>query len=179
MHKQYSLIVALILSLLVGTWYVTRPVESIPTEAVATPSIATVATTTVETPTTTGVSGRTTQPTPPAANAATTGTNAPATPAETGVAFTLTVGGTSYDGHVPRGATVFDAMEKLNGADGFTFTATERPGMGYFIDSIAGKANGDGYYWFLYVNDVSSGTGASQTVVKAGDRIEWRYKKSY
>ncbi|MBI5457874.1 DUF4430 domain-containing protein [Candidatus Kaiserbacteria bacterium] len=92
---------------------------------------------------------------------------------------TLLVPGTSYGVYVRPGATVVDAMNTLISTTNFRFTAKDFPGMGMFVESINGKQNGDGSYWFLYVNGKSSDTGVSQTTLKAGDTIEWRYEKSY
>lgn len=111
---------------------------------------------------------------------------APATPVTTSAPaetqtpnVTLKVGDTSYRIYVPAGATVLDAMNTLTSTGNFTFTSKEFPGMGAFIESINGKANRGGSSWFLYVNGTSSDTGASQTTLKAGDTVEWRYEKNY
>lgn len=70
-------------------------------------------------------------------------------------------------------------MKTLASTDAISFTARDFPGLGVFIESINGKKNADGYFWILYVNGKSSDTGASQTTLKAGDAIEWRYEKGY
>ena len=82
-------------------------------------------------------------------------------------------------------STVLHAMNTLAAEGPFTFSGREYPSLGFFVDSInglpaqAGRKNAGGSYWFLYVNDESSNTGASQTTLKAGDTVEWRYQQSY
>jgi hypothetical protein len=92
---------------------------------------------------------------------------------------TVAVAGTSYAVYAPPGSTVLDAMNILASTTPFTFTSKNFPGMGAFVESIDGKENAGGSYWFLYVNGKSAGTGASETRLKAGDTVEWRYEKNY
>jgi hypothetical protein len=73
--------------------------------------------------------------------------------------------------------TVLAAMQTLAAENIVAFTSREYPSLGTLIESINGKANANGYYWFLYVNGESSQTGASQTALRTGDVVEWRYKK--
>ena len=90
---------------------------------------------------------------------------------------TLTIAGTTYNLAFPPDSTVEAAMKLLETQDPpFTFTEHEYPGLGEFVDSIAGKENAGGYYWFLYVNGVDSPTGVSDTTVHPGDTIEWKYE---
>lgn len=91
---------------------------------------------------------------------------------------TLSAGGTQFGIAITEGMTVLDAM-RAAAEQGFVFTGREYPSLGYFVESIGEKKSRNGMYWFLYVNDESSGTGASQTVVHSGDVIEWRYKSSF
>ena len=90
---------------------------------------------------------------------------------------TISVSGLNYAITVPPRSTVEDAM-KLAAAQNPAFTFTEKsfPSLGEFIESINGKANAAGYYWFLYVNGKSSDTGISQTILQPGDEIQWQYK---
>lgn len=74
--------------------------------------------------------------------------------------------------------SVFAAMQKGT-AEGLTFTGKEHTGLGFYVESINGKQAENGYYWFLYINDESSSMGASETLVRPRDAIEWRYKQSY
>lgn len=75
--------------------------------------------------------------------------------------------------------TVISAMRSFSTEGVLMFTGHEYPGMGFFIDSINGRENAAGRYWFLYVNGVSATTGASTMTVHKGDLVEWRYEKSY
>lgn len=97
----------------------------------------------------------------------------------------LTVGERSYSIPVSPNETVMDAMRALEKLGDFVFGGKEYPGMGFFVASInglpaqAGKKNSDGMYWILYINGKTADAGASQTEVKPGDKIEWRYEENY
>ena len=91
---------------------------------------------------------------------------------------TLRVEGASY-GLNAEDRTVLEAMQDLASSTDFTFTFKDYPSLGAFVESINGKKNADGFYWFLYVNGKSSDTGASQTPLHQGDIVEWRFKKDY
>lgn len=105
-------------------------------------------------------------------------------PAPTAVAtqtpnITLVVEGHSYTTFAPAGATVLDAMRTLASTSDFTFTGRDYPSLGFFVESINGQKAEAKHTWILYVNGKLSGTGASQTTLKAGDSVEWKYEKSY
>ncbi len=86
------------------------------------------------------------------------------------------IGDAVYVGVVPNGSTVLEAMRQLQ-QEGLEFEGREYPSLGFFVESINGKENADGNYWFLYVSGKSSDAGASQTRLQAGDIVEWRYQK--
>ena len=92
---------------------------------------------------------------------------------------TFAASGTSSGVYAPPGSTVLDAMRTLASTSDFTFSGRDYSSLGFFVDSIKGKENADGYYWILYVNGKSSDTGVSQTTLSAGDTVEWKYEKSY
>ena len=92
---------------------------------------------------------------------------------------TLVVNERRYVFPVTNSMTVADAMHELASAADLHYTAREYAGLGIFIESIDGKPGTKDEGWFLYVNDVSAARGASQTIVKTGNIIEWRFKKSY
>ncbi len=76
--------------------------------------------------------------------------------------------------------SVLQAMRSYaSSSAAFSFTEIEYPSLGSMIDSIDARGNGNGFYWILYVNGVSSSLGASSAVVSPGDSVEWRYEKSY
>ena len=95
----------------------------------------------------------------------------------TGVA--VSVEGVTYLAAIQDNSSVLEVMRTLQRSDEFTFSGREYPSLGFFVESMNGKKNADGYYWILYVNGTSSNTGASQTDLKAGDAIEWKYEKGY
>ena len=92
---------------------------------------------------------------------------------------TLIVNGISYTAFAPVGSTVLDAMRIPSSTSDFTFTGKDYPSLGFFVESINGQKAESGYSWILYVNGKLSGTGASQTTLKTGDTVEWRYEKNY
>ncbi|MBI4088060.1 DUF4430 domain-containing protein [Candidatus Kaiserbacteria bacterium] len=92
---------------------------------------------------------------------------------------TIVVGEHSYTVPIASDTSVLNAMNAAMATGMLTFTGREYPGLGFFIESLNGKKNADGFYWFLYVNGVSSDTGASQTLLHPGDTVEWRYKRNY
>lgn len=106
-------------------------------------------------------------------------TTVASTTSKAAMSVSLLVEGTRYTTRVPEGSTVLDAMRSIPPNSGFSFEGKEYPSLGYFVDSINGKKHASGLYWFLYVNGTSSDTGASQTTLKDGDVIEWRYQKNY
>lgn len=75
--------------------------------------------------------------------------------------------------------TVLEVMQTRAEKGEFSFSGRDFPGLGFFVEEINGKRNANGYYWILYVNGTSSQTGVSQTVLSAGDVIEWKYEKGY
>lgn len=95
-----------------------------------------------------------------------------------GIRVSLSIENARYELSVAENASVLDVMESA-AQQGFVYEKTNYPSLGTFVDSINGRTNKDGYYWFLYINGVSSGTGASQTTLKTGDVIEWKYKRSF
>ena len=90
---------------------------------------------------------------------------------------TMSVAGVSYDLAFPPDSTLEAAMNLLESQNtSFSFTEQEYPGLGEFVDSINGKENAGGNYWFLYVNTAQSPTGITDTTLHSGDVIEWKYE---
>ena len=92
---------------------------------------------------------------------------------------TLKAGTKTYSAHIEKSESVLDLMRSLVSTSSFTFTGKDYPSLGFFVESIDGKRNGDGKYWILYVNGKSSDLGASNATIHAGDTVEWRFEKSY
>ena len=105
--------------------------------------------------------------------------NAPATAEAPTPNVTLIVGGKSYSAFAPTDSTALDIMRTLASTSDFTFAGRDYPSLGFFVDSINGKKAENGHSWILYVNGKLSGTGASQTILDAGNTLEWRYEKNY
>lgn len=91
----------------------------------------------------------------------------------------IVAGPASYEPCVDGQVSVLSAMQLAAERHGLVFTGREYPSLGLYIESINGKKGEDGYYWFLYINEVSSTQGASSALVGPGDVIEWRYKLGY
>ena len=49
--------------------------------------------------------------------------------------------------------------------------------FGVMVTSINGLAADDTHYWALYVNDEYATAGASETVLKVGDTMQWIYEE--
>ena len=178
MYKKYALISLLLIAGIVGSvWYAKRPMESI----VYGPSEATTTTPrTADAPSDVVVD----KPQPGTASAVpVSAANAPV-PTETRLAapacesLHIQIETATYVVCADAELPVFEAMQKA-ASEGLSFSGKEHPGLGFFVDSINGKKAEGGYYWFLYINGESSSTGASQTLVRPGDAVEWRYKQSY
>lgn len=92
--------------------------------------------------------------------------------------FTLSVDGQIYRGSIKDGATILDAMRALASSN-FAFTGRDYPSLGFFVESINGKKNANGFYWILYINGKSSDLGVSQAKIRDGDQVEWKYEKGY
>jgi hypothetical protein len=73
--------------------------------------------------------------------------------------------------------TVLAAMQAYASSSDFRYSGKMYPSLGFFVESINGRQNADGYYWTLYVGGKLSGFGASQAEVTPQEKIEWRYQK--
>lgn len=49
--------------------------------------------------------------------------------------------------------------------------------FGVMVSSINGVAADDKHYWALYVNDEYAIAGASETILKTGDTMQWKYEE--
>lgn len=93
---------------------------------------------------------------------------------------TFIVGDAHYSVVITSGETVENAMKTLAAQKtGFVYTEKSYTGLGEYINSINGEPNGNGLYWFLYVNGKSSDTGASATHLSPGDTVTWKYEQNY
>lgn len=104
----------------------------------------------------------------------------PASASESNKSFaTIKVRDKTYSVAVTPNETLLDAMNALASASDFRFTGRNYPGLGFFVDSINGARNEKGLYWVFYVNGVTATGGASITLLKNNDVIEWKYEKGY
>jgi len=100
-------------------------------------------------------------------------------PSSTQTGITVSIEGATYIAAIQDNSSVLEAMRTLQESGEFIFSGREYPSLGFFVESVNEKYGTDGFYWILYVNGKLSGAGASQTMLKAGDAIEWRYEKGY
>jgi hypothetical protein len=91
----------------------------------------------------------------------------------------IKVNDTAYPVGITPGETGIEAMRALQSSGVLTFTGRDYPGLGFFVDSLGGVANGGGMYWVFYVNGKSATSGISSVVLSPGDVIEWKYEKGY
>jgi|GEM_PF-1751397 len=91
---------------------------------------------------------------------------------------TVSAAGSIYSVSMASGGTVFDAMTALETMSQFSFTYHTYAGLGAFVDSINGQANGGGSTWFFYINGKESSVGISSATLKPGDSVEWKFEKN-
>lgn len=49
--------------------------------------------------------------------------------------------------------------------------------FGVFVESINGIKGDDKHFWAFYLNGEQAKTGADQTILQKGDKVEWRYEE--
>ena len=93
------------------------------------------------------------------------------------IQINFSAGDSVYQISIPKDSSIYDAMTYLSasGIPPLVFEAENYPSLGYFVKSINGVRNSGGYYWTLYVNGQYSTLGATQYILKEGDKIEWKY----
>lgn len=103
-------------------------------------------------------------------------------PAPAGETVTLTITSPKKTSElkvpVTKSASVLDAL-KAAAQQGVEFETKDYGApLGIFVQSLAGIDNDNArqIYWTLYINGKMSETGASSTIVRAGDHITWKYE---
>lgn len=121
------------------------------------------------------------QDTPSLLNASTTPQSASLSPNEKQAdrqrSVALSVEGEAYTADIDQGDSVLEVMQKIASVSNLMFETRSFSGIGELVESINGKKNANGLYWFLYVNGKSAEVGVSQYELSPGDEIEWRYKE--
>lgn len=92
---------------------------------------------------------------------------------------TLIVDGTSYQLTAPEGATLKEAMDRLQTESDFTYTFKNYFSLGALVTSINGRASTGELVWILHVNGEKSSIGISAMRIRSGDVIEWKLERSY
>jgi hypothetical protein len=75
-----------------------------------------------------------------------------------------------------QGQTVFDLLNKLVEENKIEIK-TKQYDFGILIESIGGKPNTKDKAWIYFVNSESAQVAADKYLLKAGDKVEWRYIK--
>lgn len=86
----------------------------------------------------------------------------------------------NYEVDVKTGDTVADVLQSAETA-GLTIFFKDFGGeLGLFVESINGLDNDQkkNMYWTLYVNGQRASQGASSTIVKATDLVEWKFERA-
>lgn len=99
--------------------------------------------------------------------------------AEVNGTATLIVDGTTYQLTAPEGATLKDAMDRLQMESTFTYSFRNYSGLGALVTAINGRASTGDMVWILYVNGEKSSVGISAMRIRSGDVIEWKLEESY
>lgn len=93
------------------------------------------------------------------------------------VNVSLVISGQEYHTSIKEGASVFDAMEKMQKESTennlFSFKYTNNASLGNFITEINNKKGTPGEYWIYYVNNEKASVGVSNYILKDGDIINW------
>lgn len=92
---------------------------------------------------------------------------------------TLVVDGTRYALTAPPGATLKEALDRLDAESDFAYAYRNYSGLGAFVTSINGRASTGDRYWILYVNGAKSAAGISATRIRSGDTFEWKLEAKY
>ncbi len=89
-------------------------------------------------------------------------------------------GTVQYDIQAEHGDSVETVMKRAK-QSGLSYATRAFSGLGAYIEAINGleESGTSGMYWIYYVNGVKAMAGVSNTTVKDGDTITWKYEKSF
>jgi len=98
---------------------------------------------------------------------------------EQNIGATMEVGEKIETKILKNGTTAFQFMQMLKEESKLSFSGTDYPDMGFFVEEINGIKNDSkqNYYWMYYINDQPAVEGISAYVLKNNDRITWKYEK--
>ncbi len=91
----------------------------------------------------------------------------------------IKVGDATYPITVTRDQTVLGVMRTLASTTDFRFSGRDYSSLGFFVESINGKKQADGYVWIFYMNNKKSSIGISSAMLDVGDVVEWKYERGY
>ncbi len=89
----------------------------------------------------------------------------------------LIFGSDSLDLQFKAGLSLFEVLTKAAADKKITLLSKEYPPLGFFVTQIGNLKDGeDGKHLFYYINGQEATVGASDYILKDGDRIEWKLK---
>lgn len=76
-------------------------------------------------------------------------------------------------------STAFDLLKQVQKLSGLKIETIDYGSMGLLVESIGGKKNGqDDKNWIYYVNSELAKISAAQQIIKAGDKVEFKFEQS-
>ncbi len=80
---------------------------------------------------------------------------------------------------IKKGSSAFDLLKKGAGKLELDLKTKTYEDIGVFIEAIGDKENGqDGKYWLYYINGEMPSVAADKQLLKAGDKVEFRFEES-
>lgn len=94
------------------------------------------------------------------------------------VAVFLDFQGERYKAELTAGSSALDLMEYARQSGQFSFEGREYPGIGFFVDEVAGIKQDprERKYWIYYINGKKATVGVSSYKLQEGDVISWKYE---
>ena len=84
-----------------------------------------------------------------------------------------------YEAEVKGKMTALSLLQETTDKLGLALGVKDYGEMGFMVEKIGEKENGDeNKYWIYYLNGVSATTSASKLEVRKGDKVEWRFQES-
>jgi len=83
----------------------------------------------------------------------------------------LEVQETLYELKIAEGSSVYDLLAVAQETTDFTFAGREFAGLGFYVDSVNGKKEGNNKYWIYYINGQKAHVGVSWYQLNNHDTI--------
>lgn len=82
----------------------------------------------------------------------------------------------SYQANLTENLTALDLLTNTTKENNIVLTV-KKYDFGTLVESINNTKNNSTKAWIYFVNDQSPSVGADKYILKAGDKVEWRYIK--